>query len=438
MSFRLVVFLWAMFVVMSAGSDVSAVTVQQESDILPNGVPYLWIEGEDFLEKQDSPGDEDAVGWVWVSKDAPMLSIDAGDFGDFPILPEDTNASGGEAIQASRDGSIINTGEATWQLQFQYPGTYYMYLHWSFYSVNGNSDFKNEDSLYVPPDFNKNPYTDWIGHEGVDWTTGDPRVGTYERDGYIDAIASPGTLVNVVSKGDSEVHNDTSEEDFWYGNFHWFWIDRSTDYNEQGEWQGFNGFEIFYEVTDDMVGQTLDFQIGRREPYGTIDGILFAQDKRLLKRAYTQEELSSLIFVEDPGLACDVNGDGSCDAADIDAMTQMVLDGSKTLGDRAALIESPEPDGFNTYIGDSDLNGSFDEQDIVAAFISGKYLSGQSAGWSDGDWNGDFLFSEQDFVSAFIAGGYLQPPRGAVSSVPEPSGLLLLLIGLLGVARRRR
>ena len=136
--------------------------------------------------------------------------------------------------------------------------------------------------------------------------------------------------------------------------------------------------------------------------------------------------------------ACDVNEDGSCDATDIDAMTQMVLDGSKTLGDRAALIESPEPDGFNTYIGDSDLNGSFDEQDIVAAFISGKYLSGQSAGWAEGDWDGDFLFSEQDFVSAFIAGGYLQSPRGAVSSVPEPSGLVLLLIGLLGLARRRR
>ena len=137
------------------------------------------------------------------------------------------------------------------------------------------------------------------------------------------------------------------------------------------------------------------------------------------------------------GEPCDLNGDGVCDAQDIDVMTQNVIDGTATKADRDALVESASPEGFNTYIGDSDLNGQFDEQDIVAAFIAGQYLSGGAAGWADGDWDGNLTFDDQDFVAAFIAGGYLQGPRGA-ASVPEPSGLVLLVLGALAVIRRRR
>ena len=50
----------------------------------------------------------------------------------------------------------------------------------------------------------------------------------------------------------------------------------------------------------------------------------------------------------------------------------------------------------------------------VTAFIAGQYLTGQPAGWADGDWNGDQLFDAQDFVAAFIDGGYLAAPRSAV------------------------
>ena len=114
-----------------------------------------------------------------------------------------------------------------------------------------------------------------------------------------------------------------------------------------------------------------------------------------------------------------------------------MLDGTASAADRNALIEGASPDGFNTYIGDSDLNGQFDEQDIVAAFIAGTYLTGNAAGWAEGDWDGNLAFDDQDFVAAFIAGGYLQGTRGATAAVPEPSSLVLLSLGLLMIRRRR-
>ena len=133
----------------------------------------------------------------------------------------------------------------------------------------------------------------------------------------------------------------------------------------------------------------------------------------------------------------DFNDDGVLDAIDIDRLSSEVRaetnnldfdvndDGLVNADDRRVWVN----DLRLTYFGDSDLNGAFDEQDIVTAFIAGKYLE-SDAGWAEGDWDGDLRFDEQDFVVAFQAGGYGAGPRSVARAVPEPTayGILFTVI----------
>jgi hypothetical protein len=97
----------------------------------------------------------------------------------------------------------------------------------------------------------------------------------------------------------------------------------------------------------------------------------------------------------------------------------------------------------NTYFGDSNLDGVFNSQDLIAGFVAGTYEDSVvgNASWGTGDWNGDGEFTTTDLTVAFQDGGYDLPRRSAVvASVPEPSTLVPALLGGLGAwnSRRRR
>ena len=61
--------------------------------------------------------------------------------------------------------------------------------------------------------------------------------------------------------------------------------------------------------------------------------------------------------------------------------------------------------------GDSDLNGEFNQLDIVQVLQGGKYLSGDPAEWSEGDWNGDGAANQLDIVHVLQADTYLREPE---------------------------
>lgn len=143
------------------------------------------------------------------------------------------------------------------------------------------------------------------------------------------------------------------------------------------------------------------------------------------------------------GVPGDYNGNGMRDVEDLDLQAAGVAagdlafdlngDGSVNFGDREEWISLT-----NTYFGDSNFDGEFSSADFVTVFVPALYETGQAAGFAEGDWNGDGVFNSSDFVTAFASGGYEKGPLpGGLMTVPEPSSLVLLLLGVGCIIRRR-
>ncbi len=172
-------------------------------------------------------------------------------------------------------------------------------------------------------------------------------------------------------------------------------------------------------------------------------------DIRVYDTVLTAEEVAALL-VPSVGLTGDYNGDKLLDAADLDLQAAVIKQGSNQakydltgdslvdMADRVFWVESPTVK--NTYLGDANLDGEFNSTDFVDVFVAGTYETGQPAGWAQGDWNADLVFDSGDFVAAFVGGGYELGPRpvAAVRSVPEPTAITLLLVGLLAWLRQGR
>ncbi len=119
----------------------------------------------------------------------------------------------------------------------------------------------------------------------------------------------------------------------------------------------------------------------------------------------------------------DFNGDGVCDASDIDVLAMAIRDGdtngkydlngdgSVNSTDHSYLVR----DIKSTWIGDADLNGEFNSADLVVLLAAGAYEANIEAGWAAGDFDGNGLVNASDLVAALSDGGYEQGPRAAVS-----------------------
>jgi hypothetical protein len=147
----------------------------------------------------------------------------------------------------------------------------------------------------------------------------------------------------------------------------------------------------------------------------------------------------ALLFKEAPtnGPICDLDLNRSCDALDIDLLSQVMLAGSNDIrfdlngdqlvnqGDRRVWVE----DLMRTYFGDSNLDGEFNTRDLVAVFTTNQYEDGieDNSTWSTGDWDGDRDFSTSDLVLAFVSDGFERGPKPTVAAVPEPASLTQLV-----------
>ena len=63
-------------------------------------------------------------------------------------------------------------------------------------------------------------------------------------------------------------------------------------------------------------------------------------------------------------------------------------------------------ENFFQRLGDANLDGQFNQLDIVAVQEAGKYNTGEPATFREGDWNDDGLFNQRDIVVALQTGNY--------------------------------
>ena len=400
-------FLCTAFLAVAVVSNASAQIVQTP------GTDFLVFEAEDFTLDEFNNVDDDGfgTGWIIIDPENPVeVELHGSNPGVITIPPPNANPSGGKAIFDLVGGGDF-ADQVGWELNFANPGEYFVYLRYSAYDMRevfGRNDYGHEDSVYLPP-FN---LTD--DPAGPEPEVRDERAG---QSSLRRGIGSDFTEDEV----DDTLPTDgcrQQEEDNWQipeaeceraelsleGQYHWQKLRFSDDSQENRH--------ASYVIED--TGVVLDWSIATRERGSSLDAFVFSQNSEL-----SVADLDALIAPAptDPLAPLD---DGSLDAAG-----------------RLDYIRNT----LNSWVGDSNNDGEFSSSDLIAVFSAGEYedaVDGNST-YATGDWNGDGDFNTSDLVFAFSDGGYELGPRGpGAATVPEPSGVALLLIGAAACFRRRR
>ena len=118
-----------------------------------NAWSYLVMEGEGYASEKDPTA---GVGFTRVDASGAITS-----FLGNPILGTNTTASKKGALY-TQTLFAQHIDKVTYHVQFAKAGTYYLYMRFTMFENGGNgANYLNEDSFFVPPDFDKDPETDW-------------------------------------------------------------------------------------------------------------------------------------------------------------------------------------------------------------------------------------------------------------------------------------
>ncbi len=121
-------------------------------------------------------------------------------------------------------------------------------------------------------------------------------------------------------------------------------------------------------------------------------------------------------FGQDDHNSADVNDDRQVDDRDIDALNQAIAgssDDDRYDLDRNASVDERDANFLievvlDSVVGDANMDGIFDSEDLIEVFKSGQYEDGEARNsiWRTGDWNGDNECDSSDLLFALQRGHY--------------------------------
>src|ERR1043166_3351451 len=237
-------------------------TVQRPGNVVGSGSnawSYLVMEGESYISGSEADGNP-ASGFGRVYNDAALV-----DGYSNPILPTNSTASMQGALGTLGPAFGRFADKVTYQLVFSTPGDYYMYMRFTMFDNSGNNTYLNEDSFFLPPDFNLDPQNDW------------PIPGTTGSDdgGYTEGCCDQAGFLFILDyQGNGSRTSHSTDVPYWEGNFHWNQLLvsqylSSIHTNADGSARARTPFH--YVVTPAMVGVPQNFTIAYREQGVTID-----------------------------------------------------------------------------------------------------------------------------------------------------------------------
>ncbi len=153
---------------------------------------------------------------------------------------------------------------------------------------------------------------------------------------------------------------------------------------------------------------------------------------------------------------CDINADGSCDVDDLTPSSLFrvnLVEGSERESDilnydisgdgrvdgndlDTWLAEAAASNGLEAaYLrGDANLDGQVNADDLNALALN--WLSADATSWSQGDFNGDGNVNSSDLNDLALSWRRGVVAAASAHAVPEPSSIVLLLLGGVALVRR--
>ena len=269
-----------------ASNAAGKVAVQTAANVVGTGADawsYLLVEGEEYVSETN---DSEGVGFTRVDSSGTITSS----LGN-PVLGKNTTASKKGALwmqNAARHGDKV-----TYNVQFAKAGTYYLYMRFTmFESGVGPTHYLNEDSFFVPPEFDKDPQTDWPLSDAAG-QNGGYTEGCCDGAGFLFIPEKGGGGVRVPRQVGIDADGNPTGQAYWEGNFHWNDLFSSQFLNAAT--QGEPRVRRKYEVTAAQVGKTLTWTISNRESGLAVDAWLFSTHPDLMDK-YSQEELDQLMI----------------------------------------------------------------------------------------------------------------------------------------------